>query len=201
MENKKKEANKTFKQKLLTARLKINNPKRGGIDNYKKRKYVTLQDLYDEALPVLLEEGLLLINYKAFLEDKLVLITKIEDSESEEFIDTFAVLNESLKIQEQGAELTYNQRYNLGCLLSIRTDYDDDAESIKNAPVQKPKLITAEQVQEISKKLSELKNGERVSIIKAIGTGNLNEIKADRYESVCKLINNTIKRKGENNDN
>jgi len=190
----KMETKKTFKQKLLAARRKISNPKRGGTDAFKKRKYVTLQDLYDETIPALLEEGLILKNYKDFKNEKLVLITRIEDSESDEFIDTFAILNESLKIQEHGAELTYHCRYNLGCLLSIRTDYDCDGESIKDVAVKPVACITHAQVREISKKLTELKNGDRSSIITAMGTGNLNEIKADKYKAIISLIDNTINR-------
>jgi len=185
---------KTFKQKLLSARRNINNPKRGGIDNFKKRKYVTLQDLYDVVIPELLEEGLILSNYKDFINDRLVLVTMIEDADSDDFIDTFAVLNESLKIQDHGAELTYHSRYNLGCLLSIRTDYDCDAESIKNIDVKEIKYVTPEQVKIISTKLTELKNGDRALIIKAIGTGNLNEIKSDKYSSILKLLDSAINR-------
>ena len=188
------EIKKTFKQKLVAARKIISNPKRGGQDDFKKRKYVTLQDLYDVVIPALLEEGLLLRNYKDFLGDKLALITRIEDSESDGFIDTFAILNQSLKIQDQGAELTYHQRYNLGCLLAIRTDYDCDAESIKDAPIKQINYITEVQVQELAKKLASLRNGERADVIKAIGTSNIKDIKASKYDSVCKYVDSVIKR-------
>ena len=57
-------------------------------------------------------------------------------------IETSSVLNADLKIQDQGSELTYHSRYNLGCLLSIRTDYDDDAESIKSKEMRKNKTRT-----------------------------------------------------------
>ena len=137
MENKKNTII-SFKRKLIDARSKMNNPRRGGIDAFKKRNYVTLQDLYDATIPFLLEEGLLLSNFKDYRNEQLVLITRITDADSDESIETFSVLNPSLKIQDQGAELTYYQRYNLGCLLSIRTDFDDDAESIKSVdPIKK----------------------------------------------------------------
>ena len=123
---------KSFKHKLVEARKNMANPKRGGTDNFKKRKYVTLQDIYDATLPSLLEEYLTITNFKDYRKDKFSLVTRIEDADSDEFIETFSPLNESLKIQEQGAEITYYSRYNLGCLLSIRTDFDDDAESIKD---------------------------------------------------------------------
>lgn len=123
---------KSFKQKLIDARKKINNPKKGGKVSYQNRSYVTLQDLYDEVLPPLLEEGLLLTNHKEYKGDNLVLITKIEDADTEEAVSTFSPCNTNLKIQDQGSEFTYLMRYNLGCLLAIRTDFDDDGESVKN---------------------------------------------------------------------
>lgn len=149
---------KSFKLKLLDARKKITNPKRGGKDSFKKRNYVTLQDLYDEVIPALLEESLLLINKKEFIDGNTFLKTQILDVDSDDFIETSALLNSDLKIQEQGSELTYHSRYNLGCLLSVRTDFDgdDDGESIKNIAINK-KLIGKKEIKYPSpKEITEL---------------------------------------------
>jgi len=180
-------AKKAFKLKLLKARREINNPKRSGNDNFKKRKYVTLQDLYDVVIPALLEEGLILSNYKSFLDSKLVLITKIEDCESDEYISTFAILNESLKIQEHGAELTYHSRYNLGCLLSIRTDFDDDAESIKDKEIKNNKL-NEKQIKEIA----EILNGDKKAwnlLKEKFGYEKVSAISQDKYDSIITFLN------------
>ena len=190
---------KSFKQKLIDARNNMSNPKRGGIDGFKKRKYVTLQDLYDATLPFLLEEGLMLTNYRDFVNEKLVLVTKISDMDSDEFIQTFAICNESLKIQEQGAELTYNQRYNLGCLLSIRTDFDDDATSIKDKAIN-PELelpIVNDQIGQINGLLSVLPKKAEETLLNRCQAPSIKEIKKKHFKNAIDFLNKKIKENGE----
>lgn len=189
------ENKKSFKQKLIDSRKNMSNPKRGGIDNFKKRKYVTLQDLYDATLPFLLEEGLILTNFRDFVNEKLVLVTKISDSDSDEFIQTFAICNEEIKIQEQGSELTYNQRYNLGCLLSIRTDFDDDGESIKDK-ISNKKVLPA-QLRQINGLLSVLPPQYEELLLKKAQVNDVKEINQDKFASIIDFLNKKIIENGE----
>ena len=178
-------AKKAFKRKLVDARKAIENPKRGGNNEFKKYKYVTLQDLYDAVIPALLDEGLMVRNFKDFVNERLVLKTVIEDCDSDETIETFGVLNENLKIQDHGGELTYHSRYNLGCLLSIRTDYDDDAQSIKD--IKPSEIINDFQ----SKQIKKLINGSK-SIGQLIrdnfGYEKLSDIRKEDYQNIVLFI-------------
>ena len=177
---------KSFKKKLIDARKEMNNPARGGVDAFKKRKYVTLQDLYDAVLPALLDEGLILTNTKEIRDEKLTLVTKIEDCDSAEFIETIAVLNSDLKIQEQGSELTYHSRYNLGCLLSIRTDFDDDG-----ASANKPKDLS-KKILQVRTLLAKLDPEKREYIEAKIGNIQLADEK--KLDEIIKYLESEIRK-------
>jgi len=184
---------KPFKQKLLDARREMSNPSRGGkVEFQKGRKYVTLQDLYDEVIPCLMNERLLLVNEKDFKDGTYFFKTRILDVDSEESIETSSVLNADLKIQDQGSELTYHSRYNLGCLLSIRTDYDDDAESIKSKEMRKNGYIKPEQMHELSKILSGISVDKYKEILSTLKIKDFSKIPYDRYEKSVKYIEKCI---------
>jgi len=176
----------SFKQKIINARKEMTKPLRGGDNDYKNYKYVTLEDLYNATIPALLNNGLFVTNYKTFINDRLVLVTEIKDAESDMSISTFGVLNETLKIQDHGGELTYHSRYNLGNLLSIRTDFDDDAQGIAN--VKPVKMITKEQVDKLKKLINGNKTMGRM-IRESYKFNLLTEIPEDKFETILTAIN------------
>ena len=183
---------------LAKAQGEMGSAKFNKVNPHFRNKYADLSSIMDTCKKPLSDNGLSILQIiKTDDKGQMFLITRLAHSSGQYIESSFVLKTEKNTIQGLGSALTYAKRYSLSSLLGIVADADDDGEI---AAKEEKSCITAEQVQELSKKLSELKNGDRVSVIKAIGTGNLNEIKADRYESVCKLINNTIKRtNGETN--
>lgn len=166
MENKKEKASErskilslTFLEKLLLARQEMPTPKRSGFNKYTNSKYVTLQDLYEATLPSLLKYGLFMYTKTEYVEGVRFVNTYIQCVKSKEYIHNTSMLNLDLKIQEEGGAITYKTRYNIGSLLSIRVDFDDDAESIKD--VKPSKDIKKEQNELISELMEWFSDDEK----------------------------------------
>lgn len=89
-------------------------------------KYATLDNVIETLTP-LLKEHKLLITHRT--EDKQV-ITSVIDIESGEREESKFPLIETNDPQKYGSCITYAKRYNLGQLLNIITDPDDDGDSL-----------------------------------------------------------------------
>jgi hypothetical protein len=88
-------------------------------------------------------------------------------------------------IQAIGSTLTYLQRYSLVQALGIAASEDDDGRAAGTG-----EAITDEQVDEISKLLTETKSN-LVLFLKKINLESLTEIRADKFDDVVKLIRDT----------
>ena len=86
-----------------------------------KSKYVTLDNIISEYNAVLSQQKVVCYHYTK--ENKLitVLLDTEDGSSVESEFNIFA--NDP---QKQGSEITYGKRYNLGQLLNVQTDVDDD---------------------------------------------------------------------------
>ena len=178
---------KTFYQKLIDARKNISNPSRGGYESYKKRKYVTLQDLYDVALKPLMDNGLIIVHETEQSLEACWVTTKIVDVETEVSISSMSKINTTVGVQDVGSQLTYFKKYHLSGLLCLRCDKDDDGESIKNVKGPKAKL-NKEQVVTVFEALSKLNKDKQSMIFKSLGTTDLTTVDADRYDKLMAFI-------------
>jgi hypothetical protein len=182
---------KTFYERLVLARQEINNPKRTGLNTYQKNKYVTLQSLYDTVLPPLLEQGLIVINPVEYIDGEPYLVTKIVDSLSDQFLETKCKMNANLSNQEQGSERTYLSRYNLGCLLSIRTDYDDDGVSTREKKLDE---TNPQKLKLIESLLEKLPTERQESFFKYAKAKDLKDIKVEKYDEFTNFLEKAIKK-------
>lgn len=186
------ETNSKLYEALAKAQGAMGNAKFNKVNPHFRNKYADLSSIMDVCKKPLSENGLSILQIiKTDGEGKMYLVTRLAHTSGQFIESSFILRSEKNTIQGLGSALTYARRYSLSALLGIVADEDDDGEV---ASKEEAKFITAEQVQELSKKLSSLNNGERANIIKAIGTGNLNDIKVDKYNSICKLIASTVKR-------
>ena len=114
-----------LQEKGIALKKDANNP-------FFKKNYISLDNIIETYNPLLNE--LKLVCYHYTKDNKLV--TVILSTEDESKIESeFNVLNTDP--QKQGSEITYGKRYNLGQLLNIQTDTDDDANVASKAESKK----------------------------------------------------------------
>lgn len=124
---------KTIYSKLLEAKKQIGVVSKNAKNPHFKNTYADINALIEAVEPILLENGLLLL--QPIRDGKQY--TEIHDTESGDKIESYLDLNMTLPPQAQGSAITYFRRYTLQSLLSLRAD-DDDALTATNAPTQLP---------------------------------------------------------------
>ena len=103
-----------------------------------KNTYADINALIGEVEPILIENGLLLL--QPIREGKQY--TEIHDPESGEVIESYLDLNTTLPPQALGSAITYFRRYTLQSLLSLRADDDDGQRASAPTPPEKKPLFT-----------------------------------------------------------
>ena len=112
---------KEIYNKLFVLQNKQIKLKKDADNPFFKSTYITLDNILNIYEPLFTENKLLCIHYSK--DNKLV--TEIIDIETEQKVSSeFNIYNTDP--QKQGSEVTYWKRYNLGQLLNIQTDIDDD---------------------------------------------------------------------------
>jgi hypothetical protein len=98
-------------------------------------KYISLDVLMGQVLPVLNEHGFILIQSPTTMADGPALRTTLLHADSGDAVsDVMPLLLEKLNPQGLGSAITYARRYALMSLLGLVADEDDDAERASGAP-------------------------------------------------------------------
>jgi hypothetical protein len=107
-----------------------------------KNKYVSLDHLLAQALPVLHKQGVILAQMPGFVDGQMVLTTALIHAESGDELrfDTPLILDRE-NSQGQGSAITYCRRYALSAALGISSEKDDDGNAASQP--EKPKAETA----------------------------------------------------------
>jgi hypothetical protein len=90
-----------------------------------KSRYTDLPNLLSVLLPVLNKLNVLLYH----IADNGKLTTIFWDIDSGEWMGSSLAIPEGLDAQKVGSAITYFKRYNIGMMLNITTDVDDDGNS------------------------------------------------------------------------
>ena len=177
---------------LINAQSEIDFAKLNKVNPHFKNKYADLASIMDACKVALINNELCILQIIT-TDDKgqMFLVTRLAHISGEFIESKFALRSEKNTIQGLGSTITYARRYSLSSMLGIVADEDDDCEI---AMKEQEALITPVQAQELAKKLASLRNGDRADVIKAIGTSNIKDIKASKYDSVCKYVDSVIKR-------
>ena len=93
-----------------------------------RSRYLTLDKLLDAVTPALSKVGVNISSSYESTPAGLVVVTCVSHSKGGWRISTFPVLDMS-KSQAIGSSATYAQRYNIGQLLAVAADNDDDGNS------------------------------------------------------------------------
>jgi hypothetical protein len=123
-------------EKLLNAKKSIGKVKKTMRNGHFKSTYADINSLLEVVEPVLLENGLLLL--QPIINNKV--ITQIIDVETGEKIESIIELDGSLNPQQRGSQITYYRRYSLQSALSLEVTDDDGNTASQNITKAKPTL-------------------------------------------------------------
>lgn len=175
---------KTFFQKLLAVQAADIKIPRTGVNPFTKTTYATLDDINEVYKKTLSDNNLVVFHRKEVEKDGemsvRVLATYIVDAGVEEVpegataitakrIRTSFELGNQTTAQLFGSQLTYGKRYNLGQLLNIVTDEDDDAEAEKQALIDEKSGKKPTAKQEVAAKaaqVAETATGANIAAVK-----------------------------------
>ena len=125
--------------KLHAAKQKIGKVVKNSTNPHFKKSYADINALVESVEPILLEQGLLLI--QPIIDNKVM--TQIIDIETGDKIESVLTLDSNLNSQQQGSQITYYRRYTLQSLLSLQSE-DDDANSASATVKNTKPTITQE---------------------------------------------------------
>lgn len=115
----------SLKQKLFDIRKQIKPVKKTEENPFFKSKYFDINILVAEVMPMLQEKNILLTQPLIVVEGKTAVKTSLWDVESEDAIESVALLPEGLDAQKMGSAITYIRRYSLQSLLCLEAEDDD----------------------------------------------------------------------------
>ena len=124
------EATLSFHQKLHRAKLAIGKVTKNATSHHSK--YANLNAIIEAVEPILLENGLLLLQP---IQGNSV-CTQIIDIDSGAKVESCMELPAGLNPQQQGSAITYYRRYTLQSTLSLQSVDDDGAAASKSTPTK-----------------------------------------------------------------
>lgn len=124
----------SFHQKLHRAKLAIGKVTKNANNPHFKKSYADLNAIIEAVEPILLENGLLLLQP---IQGNSV-CTQIIDIDSGISIESCMELPAGMNPQQQGSAITYYRRYTLQSTLSLQAVDDDGAAASKSTPTKPP---------------------------------------------------------------
>lgn len=129
---------KNIYSRLLDAKKSIGKVHKNSKNPHFKNTYADLNALIETVEPILLDNGLLLL--QPIINGKVV--TQIIDVETSEKLESIIELDPKLNAQQQGSQITYYRRYTLQSILSLQTTDDDG--NLASTPKQPYKPVINE---------------------------------------------------------
>jgi hypothetical protein len=124
----------SFHQKLHRAKLAIGKVTKNANNPHFKKSYADLNAIIEAVEPILLENGLLLLQP---IQGNSV-CTQIIDIDSGVMVESCMELPQGMNPQQQGSAITYYRRYTLQSTLSLQAVDDDGAAASKSTPTKPP---------------------------------------------------------------
>ena len=147
----------TFHQKLHRAKLAIGKVTKNANNPHFKKSYADLNAIIEAVEPILLENGLLLLQP---IHGNSV-CTQIIDVDSGTMIESCMDLPTGLDPQKMGSAITYYRRYTLQSILSLQA-VDDDGHSASQPVKEQPKVKLKESLdtERFNNAMAKIKAGE-----------------------------------------
>lgn len=109
---------------------------KNAINPHFKNKYISLDTLMGQVLPVLNENGIVLLQQPTVVSGEPGLTTSLTlAATGESVVDTMPLILGKDDPQGQGAAITYARRYSLMSILGLVADEDTDGEGVKSRGV------------------------------------------------------------------
>lgn len=122
-------AESTMFADLLAVQKELPKLQKTGINPHFNNKYIPLEELISEVLPVLNKHNFVLLQQPTTLDGEPALRTRLVHTSGEEVSDTMPLLSKNPDPQGQGSAITYARRYSLMAMLGLVADQDDDGNS------------------------------------------------------------------------
>jgi hypothetical protein len=194
---------------LVAAQADMPAVQRDKINPHFKSRYLSLESLLAEVLPVLNRHGLAVTQWSTFVGDgdgALIPALKtilIHGPSGQAMTETMLLLPTKQDAQGQGAAITYAKRYALMALCGLSADEDDDGNAAsksrtttakKTEPKAKPGVVSAAQLTRLHAIVGSvgLSADAAKTIIKAVaGVESSKDIPRDKYDLVIRAIEDT----------
>lgn len=171
---------KTIYAKLLNAKKNFSKIHKNAKNPHYKSSYTDLSALLDAIEPILLDNGLLIL--QPVLNGKV--ITQIIDVETGDKIESILELDGNLNPQQRGSQITYYRRYSLQSLLSLSSEDDDANIATQNIKPKKQILTDKAFEQAVNRILA----GESNLIEKVKQTYELSSKQSAELDEIVKSI-------------
>lgn len=145
----------SFHQKLHRAKLAIGKVTKNANNPHFKKSYADLNAIIEAVEPILLENGLLLLQP---IHGNSV-CTQIIDVDSGTMIESCMDLPTGLDPQKMGSAITYYRRYTLQSILSLQA-VDDDGHSASEPVKAKPKVKESLDTERFNNAMAKIAAGE-----------------------------------------
>lgn len=129
----------TMYEALLAVQKETPALQKNGINPHFKSKYITLENLMEQILPVLNKHGFIWLTFPTIDNNEPALLYELVYTPTgEKSHGTMLLQSRSVAPQDQGSAITYARRYSLMAVLGLVADEDDDgqkANEVTKAPV------------------------------------------------------------------
>lgn len=130
----------TLPKALLKAQGEMPMLQRNAVNPHFKNRYISLDSLMEQILPVLNTNGIVLVQAPSNIDGEPALkTTLILAATGESLSETMPLCLGKNDPQGQGSAITYARRYSLMSILGLVADVDDDAQGVQTQTSRKPK--------------------------------------------------------------
>lgn len=120
---------------MLAVQKELPKLQKTGINPHFRNKYVPLEELMTQVLPVLNKHNFVLLQQPTTLDGEPALRYRLLHSSGETIEDIMPLLSKNADPQGQGSAITYARRYSLMSLLGLVADEDDDGHKSRTVTV------------------------------------------------------------------
>lgn len=126
--------------KILAVQSEIGTLKKDKDNPYFKSKYLDINGIIEQLLPLLQKHKLCVTQPLSSLDGKPAIMTVVSDTESDAEVISKTPLPETAKAQDMGSAVTYLRRYSLQSFFLLQAE-DDDGNSASGKQSPSTRLI------------------------------------------------------------
>lgn len=125
----------SLKIKVSEIRKEIGVMQRTKENPFYKSLYFDINDLVEHLDPILEKHNVMILQPLTVIEGRTAVKTIVHDLESDEVLETLALIPEGLDSQKMGGAITFLRRYSIKSLFFLREEDDDANKAVGNKTV------------------------------------------------------------------